>query len=274
MRAPWKLAAGAAVVSGAILIACAAPWLAPYDPAQQNLLLRLRPPAWSPRGSAAHWLGTDAYGRDLLSRLIYGARVSLLVGTLAMALSSVAGTTLGMAAGWRQGWLGAAVMRLADAQMALPEILLAILVVAALGAGLPNLVLVLAASTWTVHARMAYGLTRRTAALPFVEAARAQGARPLHILWRHILPQLLPVLLVVCTLQVAQLILAETALSFLGLGIPPPTPSWGNILAEGRDRLFLAPWIANSAGLCIIIAVLGVNMLGDGLRGWLDPRQD
>ena len=272
MRLPPKLLLGGAVLAAMMAVAVLAPLIAPFDPAKQDLLARLRPPAWAPRGSAAHWLGTDNYGRDLLSRLVHGARISLLVGLLSMMLSSLVGTALGMLAGWRQGSVGAVIMRLADAQMALPEILLAILVVAALGGGLVNLVCVLGASTWMVYARMAYGLTRRTAALPFVEAARAQGAGELYILRQHVLPQLLPVLLVVCTLQFAQLILAETALSFLGLGIPPPTPSWGNILAEGRDRLFLAPWIANSAGLAIVATVWGVNTLGDGLRSWLDPR--
>lgn len=268
-----RLWLGAGIVGTALVVAVLAPELSPFDPARQDLLARLRPPAWAERGSLVHPLGTDGYGRDLLSRLMHGARISLLVGGMAMALSCVIGTLLGMVAGWRQGVVGAVVMRLADAQMALPEILLAIIVVATLGGGLVNLVVVLGASTWMVYARMAYGLTRSTAALPFVEAARAQGARENHILRRHILPQLMPVLLVVSTLQVAQLILAEAALSFLGLGIPPPTPSWGNILAEGRDRLFLAPWIADSAGLALLVTVLGVNLLGEGLRAWLDPRK-
>jgi peptide/nickel transport system permease protein len=156
--------------------------------------------------------------------------------------------------------------------MAFPEILLAILVAAAFGAGLLNLVLVLGVSSWMVYARITYGLTRGLRERPFVEAAVAQGARDAYILRRHILPQLMPTLTVVCTLQVGQMILTETALSFLGLGVPPPTPSWGNILADGRDRLWIAPWIADSAGIAVILVVWSINMLGSGLRDLLDPK--
>ncbi len=265
-----RIAVGGSVLGAAIVLALLAPLLV-ADPVQQSLIARLRPPAWALRGSWQHPLGTDAYGRDLLARLVYGARVSMLVGIASMLLSCAAGTLAGMVAGYRGGRTETVVMRLADAHMAFPEILLAILVAAAFGPSLFNLVLVLGVSSWMVYARVAFGLTRSLRERPFVEAAVAQGARGVYILRRHILPQLMPTLTVVCTLQVGQMILTEAALSFLGLGVQPPTPSWGNILAEGRDRLFAAPWIADSAGLAVIAVVWAINTLGNGLRDRLDP---
>lgn len=268
-----KIVAGLAIVLACAAVALFAPWIAPHDPLKQDLLARLRPPAWQPRGSARYLLGTDNYGRDLLSRLIYGARVSIVVGLASMLVSCTIGTLLGMLAGYRGGRVGGLIMRAADAHLALPEILLAILVVASFGGGLLNIVLVLGISSWMIYARVVYGLTRSLKERPFIEAARASAAPAGYILRRHVLPHLLPVVTVVSTLQVAQMILVETALSFLGLGLPPPTPSWGNILAEGRDRLLVAPWIANAAGIAIIVVVWGVNMLGNGLRERLDPLQ-
>ncbi|MCC6271281.1 MAG: ABC transporter permease [Microbacteriaceae bacterium] len=267
-----RIGLGAGIVLAIALVALLAPWLAPHDPYHQDLLRRLRPPVWAERGSWTYPLGTDNYGRDLLSRLIYGSRVSILVGLTAMAISAVIGSLLGMLAGFKGGRTETVVMRLADAQLALPEVLLAILVVSALGASALNLVLVLGATGWMVYARVAYSQTRSLRERPFVEAARSFGAPDAVIVRRHILPQLLPVLVVLSTLQVATRILQETALSFLGLGLPPPAATWGNILAEGRDRLLVAPWIANLAGLCIIVLVLGINILGNGLREKLDPK--
>ncbi len=268
-----KIVMGVTVVALVALLAIFAPWVAPYDPLRQDLLTRLKPPAWSAAGTMKHLLGTDNYGRDLLSRLIYGARVSIIVGLAAMAVSCTLGTFFGMLAGFKGGRTATIIMRAADAHLALPEILLAILVVASFGGSLTNIVLVLGVSSWMVYARIVYGLTRSLKERPFIEAIRSQGASDGYIVRRHILPHLLPIITVVSTLQVAQMILVETALSFLGLGLPPPTPSWGNILAEGRDRLFIAPWIANLAGLSIILIVWGINMLGNGLREHLDPKQ-
>ena len=268
-----KLTLGAVIVAGSILVALLAPLLAPANPDAQDLLNRLLPPVWQAGGSFAHLLGTDAYGRDLLSRLIFGARISIVIGLAAMLLSCVLGTLLGMTAAYSSGVLETLVMRVADAQLAVPAILLAILVVATVGGSLINLVLVLGISSWMIYARVVFGMTKSLKERPFVEAAAAQGARDAYILARHILPHLLPVLTVVSTLQVAQMILTETALSFLGLGLPPPTPSWGNILAEGRDRLLVAPWIADAAGIAIVIVVWGINMLGTGLREHLDPQR-
>lgn len=266
-------------LGGAIILAIAAaalfaPLLAPYDPYQQSLAQRLRPPVWMAGGAPDHWLGTDTYGRDLLSRLLYGARLSLLVGISAMLLSCLIGSAAGLVAGFKGGRAEQLIMRLADAQMAFPDILLAIVIVAALGGSAANLVLVLGISRWMIYARIVFGLTRSLKERPFVEAAALYGGGTPYILWHHILPQIMPVLTVVATLQVAQMILQETALSYLGLGLPAPTATWGNILAEGSSRLFVAPWIANLAGLSIILLVAGINMVGRGLRDRLDPRGD
>ena len=267
-----KIALGATIVIGVVLMAILAPLIAPYDPYKQDLIYRLQPPVWSDLGDWKHVLGTDNYGRDLLSRLIYGSRLSIMVGVSSALLSAVLGTVLGMLAGYKGGRFEQVIMRFADAHLAFPEILLAILIIAAIGGSALNLILVLGISGWMVYARVMYNLTRSLRERPFIEAAQSHGASDAYIIGRHIFPQLVPVLTVVATLQVAQMILQETALSFLGLGLPPPTATWGNMLAEGRDRLWAAPWIANLSGLAIIIVVWGVNMLGNGLREQLDPK--
>jgi len=268
----FKIAVGGSLVALVVLAAIFAPLIAPWDPYQQDLMARLKPGFWSPNAVPGHLLGTDNYGRDLLSRLIYGSRLSILVGVSSMLLSALIGSVAGVIAGLRGGATEQAIMRFADAQMAFPDILLAILMVAALGGNALNLILVLGISRWMVYARIVFGLTRTLRQRPFVEAATLYGGGDGYIMRRHILPQVMPVLIVVATLQVAQMILQETALSFLGLGIPPPAATWGNILAEGSTRLFIAPWIANLAGLAIIALVWGVNMLGNGLREHYDPR--
>jgi peptide/nickel transport system permease protein len=268
----FKIAVGGGIVLFAMLVALVAPVIAPWDPYQQDLMARLKPGFWSVHAAAGHLLGTDNYGRDLLSRLIYGSRLSILVGVSAMLFSALVGSVAGIIAGLRGGATEQAIMRFADAQMAFPDILLAILMVAALGGNALNLILVLGISRWMVYARVVFGLTRSLRQRPFVEAATLYGAGDLYIMRQHILPQVMPVLSVVATLQVAQMILQETALSFLGLGLPPPAATWGNILAEGNTRLFIAPWIANLAGLAIIVLVWGINMLGNGLRERYDPR--
>jgi len=268
----FKIVLGGGIVAVAVLAAVFAPLLAPWDPYQQDLMMRLKPGFWSASAAPGHLLGTDNYGRDLLSRLIYGARLSILVGVSSMLFSAFIGTVAGVIAGLRGGWVEQGIMRFADAQMAFPDILLAILMVAALGGNAVNLIVVLGISRWMVYARVVFGLTRSLKQRPFVEAATLFGGGDFYVMRQHILPQVLPVLTVLATLQVAQMILQETALSFLGLGLPPPAATWGNILAEGNTRLFIAPWIANLAGLTIIALVWGVNMLGNGLREQYDPR--
>jgi peptide/nickel transport system permease protein len=268
----FKIAVGGGIVALAVLAAVLAPVIAPWDPYQQDLMARLKPGFWSPLAVPGHFLGTDNYGRDLLSRLIYGSRLSIMVGVSSMLFSALIGSVAGVIAGLRGGASEQAIMRFADAQMAFPDILLAILMVAALGGNALNLILVLGISRWMVYARVVFGLTRSLRERSFVEAATLYGGGTFYIMRQHILPQVMPVLTVVATLQVAQMILQETALSFLGLGIPPPAATWGNILAEGNTRLFIAPWIANLAGLAIIVLVWGVNMLGNGLREHYDPR--
>jgi peptide/nickel transport system permease protein len=268
----FKIAVGGSLVALVVLAAIFAPLIAPWDPYQQDLMARLKPGFWSANAAPGHLLGTDNYGRDLLSRLIYGSRLSILVGVSSMLLSALIGSVAGVIAGLRGGATEQAIMRFADAQMAFPDILLAILMVAALGGNALNLILVLGISRWMVYARIVFGLTRTLRQRPFVEAATLYGGGDGYIMRQHILPQVMPVLIVVATLQVAQMILQETALSFLGLGIPPPAATWGNILAEGSTRLFIAPWIANLAGLAIIALVWGVNILGNGLREHYDPR--
>jgi peptide/nickel transport system permease protein len=267
-----KIGIGAVLVLAMVAIAILAPVIAPYDPYEQDLMLRLRPPFWADRGSWAHPLGTDNFGRDLLSRLIHGSRLSIMVGLCAMCVALTLGTTLGILAGYLGGRVEQVVMRFADAWQALPEILLAIVTVAVFGGGVWVLILVLGCAGWEVYTRVTFNLTRSLRERPFVEAAIAAGAGGGYVMWRHLLPQMVPVLTVIATLQVAQLILQETALSFLGLGLPPPTATWGNILAEGRERLLVAPWIANLAGCAIIALVLGINLLGNGLREKLDPK--
>ncbi len=268
----FKITVGGTILAIAVLAAAFAPVLAPWDPYQQDLTARLKPGFWAANAAPGHFLGTDNYGRDLLSRLIFGARLSILVGISSMLFSAVIGSVAGVIAGLRGGMTEQAIMRFADAQMAFPDILLAILMVAALGGNALNLILVLGVSRWMVYARVVFGLTRTLRERPFVEAATLYGGGDFYIMRQHILPQVLPVLMVLATLQVAQMILQETALSFLGLGLPPPAATWGNILAEGNTRLFVAPWIADLAGLAIICLVWGVNMLGNGLREQFDPR--
>jgi peptide/nickel transport system permease protein len=272
MNTRVKIALGGGIVAVAVLAAVFAPVVSPWDPYQQDLMARLKPGFWSPHAIPGHVLGTDNYGRDLLSRLIYGSRLSILVAVSSMLFSALVGTLAGLVAGLLGRGVEQVIMRFADAQMAFPDILLAILMVAALGGNALNLILVLGISRWMIYARVVFGLTRTLRERPFVEAATLYGGGPFYIVRQHILPQVMPVLTVLATLQVAQMILQETALSFLGLGLPPPAATWGNILAEGNTRLFQAPWIANLAGLSIIALVWGVNMLGNGLREHFDPK--
>jgi peptide/nickel transport system permease protein len=270
-RGPTAAGLPAAVLLLFVLVALGAPLLAPQDPAHQSLLARLRPPGFA-AGGVTHWLGTDELGRDLLSRVLYGARVSLLVAFLSVCVSGTVGTVLGMLAGLRRGLAEIVIMRGVDVMLSIPPILLAIITVAVLGPGLQNLVLVLGLTRWPRYTRVAYAQTLSVATLPFITAARLGGARGRRLLFRHVLPNILTPLIVVATLEFGLMVLFEAGLSFLGLGIQPPTPSWGAIMSVGRNYLASAWWIATLPGFCLFLVVLAVNLLGDQLRDRLDPR--
>lgn len=247
-----------------VIFAVFAPWLAPFDPDRQNLLARLKDPGFETRG-AVYLLGSDELGRDVLSRLIYGARVSLLVAALSVLLSGVVGVTIGMAAGYLRGWVETVLMRVVDIFLSIPAILLAIITVAVLGPGFLNVILVLALTRWPRYARVAYGQTLSIAERPYVTLARAMGASTSRVLALHILPNIIGPLLVVATLEFGLMVLFEAGLSFLGLGVQPPTASWGSMLSTGRNYVATAWWIATFPGLALFLLVLSANLIGDRL---------
>ena len=257
---------GLALVLVLALTAALAPWLAPYDPARQSLIEKRAHPG------AKYLLGADEFGRDILSRVIYGSRVALLVGVLSVMIALVGGLVLGTAAGFTAGWLDALMMRAVDILLAFPYLLLALAIVAALGPGALNTTI--AVGIWGVPAvtRIVRGSVLALRETEYVGAARALGAPAPALLRRHILPNILPGLIVYATLFMANAILLEAALSFLGLGVQPPTASWGLMVSTGRDVLLVAPHVATVPGVAIMVAVLGFNLVGDGLRDALDPR--
>ena len=263
---------GLVVVTVVVVAALGAPWLSPYDPIEQDITSRLRPPGALDAAGRSHLFGTDHLGRDLLARMIYGARPALMVGFAAVAISGLLGMAVGLVSGYFGGRIDDVFMRLADIQLAFPFILLAIAVIGVLGPSLPVIIVVIGVSSWVVYARVVRGAVLSLREREFVQAARALGAHDARIIARHVLPNVLAPVMVVWTLEVARIILMESALSFLGLGVPPPTPTWGRMLAEGRDYLTVAGWIAVFPGLAILFTVLGINFLGDGLRDLLDPR--
>jgi len=264
--------AGLVVLTAAVGVAVLAPALSPTDPLTNDLLDRLSPPMWSTGGARAHPLGTDTLGRDVLSRLLHGARVSLLVGLTTVLISGAVGVLVGLAGGYYGGWLDDLVMRVGDVQLAFPVLLLGVALLAVLGPGLGNLILVLAISGWITYARIVRGETLSLKQRDFVEAARALGAKDLGVIWRHVLPNVWAPIVVVATFSVARMIIAEASLSFLGLGIPAPAPSWGAMLDEGRNYITTGWWLALFPGLAILLVVLGINLVGDWLRDILDPR--
>lgn len=266
--------AGLGVIAAVVVVAAFAPALAPSDPVKNRLLDRLTPPMWAQGGSARYPLGTDTLGRDVLSRLLHGARISLIVGFAAVLVAGVVGVGLGLVAGYRGGWADDLLMRLGDIQLAFPVLLLGVAVIAVLGASLANMILVLGASGWVTYARIARGETLSLKERDFVAAARALGAPASHVVARHLLPNVLPSLMVVTTFSVARTIIAEASLSFLGLGLPPPAPSWGAMLDEGRNYITTGWWLALFPGLAILLLVLAINLCGDWLRDALDPRME
>jgi peptide/nickel transport system permease protein len=263
----WPVALIALFVVAAIF----APLLAPYDPNSQNLIGRLRPPGTVSR-AFHYWLGSDELGRDLLSRIIFGARASLVVAFASVILSGTFGVAAGMIAGYRRGWAELVIMRVVDVFLSIPAILLAIITVAVLGPGLLNVIVVLALTRWPRYARVAYGQTLVVANMPFVRLSTLMGASVWRVLGIHILPNIIGAVSVVATLEFGLMVLFEAGLSFLGLGVQPPTASWGAMLSTGRNYIAYAWWVATFPGLSLFLLVLAVNLIGDTVRDRLDPR--
>lgn len=254
-------------------VAIFGPWLAPFDPNRQNIMMRLLEPGEAGAGDLTYWLGSDQLGRDVFSRLLYGARVSLLVGVAAIVVGGTLGTVAGLVSGYFGGWIDDVIMRLGDIQLAFPFILLAIMFLVVLGPGLVNIILVLGIGQWITYARIVRAQTLSLREKEYVEAARAMGDSTLSILFRTILPNIIAPLTVIASFNVAGVILSEAALSFLGLGVPPDVPTWGSMLSESRDHLLSNKWwLAVFPGLAIVFTVLAFNILGDWLRDFLDPR--
>jgi peptide/nickel transport system permease protein len=272
-RLKWGLAA-ALVLLLIVLVTLAAPWLAPYSPVEVDIQHRLGPPAWMEGGKTDHWLGTDQIGRDLLSRMIYGGRVSLLIGVTAVAISSTIGVLLGLAAGYFGAKIDWIIMTLINVMLTFPFVLLALAVIAVLGASLINMIFVLGVAGWPIYARVIRAETMALREREFVVAGRALGMSHARIIFGQILPNLVSAITVVATLQIAQVIILESFLSFLGLGVQPPTPAWGNMLGEGRVYMLNSWWIAAFPGAAIFITTLVINLMGNALRDWLDPHMN
>lgn len=258
--------AGLIIIVTLVFIAIFAPLLAPYDPSDQNLRARRSAPG------AEYVLGGDEFGRDIVSRLMYGARVTLGISVCSVGFGLIVGSLLGTIAGFRGGWLDAVIMRTMDLLLAFPYLLLAILIVSVLGPGIVNTILAIGIWTTPAFARIARGSVTGLRDRDFIQAARALGVRDPRIVWRHVVPNTLATLLVYASLYLAYAVLMESALSFLGLGVQPPTPSWSGMIASGRNYITSAPHIATIPGIAIALAVLGFNLLGDGLRDALDPK--
>ncbi|MGH7556518.1 MAG: ABC transporter permease [Gemmatimonadota bacterium] len=257
---------GAGVVALLVILGIAGPWIAPYDPLVQNLARGLEGP------SAEHWFGTDSFGRDILSRVLYGARISLLVGVASQAIAFSLGVVLGVVSGYYGGRIETFVMRLADVTLAFPTLLLLIAITAAFQPGLTVVFVAIGVVGWAGMARLVRSQALVVRELDFIQAARALGMGDLRLLARHVLPNCLAPAIIAVTLGMASAILLEAALSFIGLGAQPPTPSWGAMISDGRDFLRTAPWISIFPGLAIGLVVLGFNLFGDGLRDAMDPR--
>lgn len=260
------------VLAALVFAALFAPQLAPHDPREGDILRKSIPPVWMERGTGEHPLGTDRFGRDVLSRIIYGTRISLAVSLIAIGVAGTVGTTVGLISGYRGGVTDALLMRLTDIGLSLPTILIAVVLVAVSEPSFRNVVLVIALLLWPRFARQVRGETLAIKEQEFVALAVVAGRSSSWIISRHILPNVVPTLLVVCTLQVGYVILLEGSLSFLGVGVPPPSPAWGLMIADGRGFLATAWWISLFPGLAMLLTVLAVNLLGDWLRDRLDPK--
>lgn len=268
----WALL-GMLILIVVTFVAIFGPYLAPNDPNRQNIMMRLLEPGAEAARNGTYWLGSDQLGRDVLSRLLYGARVSLLVGVCAIAVGGAIGTIAGLAAGYFKGWVDDVIMRLGDIQLAFPFILLAIMFLVVMGPGLLNIILVLGIGQWVTYARIVRAQTLSLREKEYVEAARAMGDSTFSILFRTILPNIIAPLTVIASFNVASVILSEAALSFLGLGVPPSVPTWGSMLSASREHLLSNKWwLAVFPGLAIVLTVLAFNIIGDWLRDYLDPR--
>jgi len=261
---------GLVIIVLAIVCAVGAPYLTPQSPNLQNLEQRLVPPAWF-GGTSRHWLGTDGLGQDLYARLLFGSRVAIVVGVSAVVIAMLIGTALGLLAGWYGGWISAVIMRIGDLVFAFPFLLLALLLVTLLGGGLVNIIIALSATGWVIYARLARAEMLAMKDREFIQAARSIGASTATILVRHGLPNLMTSLMVIGTLEIGTAILSEASLSFLGVGIPPSIPDWGQMVEAGRDYIYKAWWVPTVPGLAIALLVLGVNLFGDWMREELDP---
>jgi peptide/nickel transport system permease protein len=260
------------VLSVVVVFALFAGQVAPHSPTEGELRMRTKPAAWVEGGSAAHLLGTDDQGRDILSRIIHGTRVSMAVSLMAILLAGTLGTAIGLLAGYKGGLIDALLMRLADVALSMPLILIAVVVAAVTGPSFRNVILVIGLLLWPRFARQVRGETLSIKENDYVALARVAGRSGSYIVWRHIFPNIVPSLLVISTLQMAYVILLEGSLSFLGVGVPPPRPAWGLMIAEGRHLVWTAPWVAAFPGIAMAVTLLAMNMFGDWLRDKLDPK--
>ncbi len=268
-----RFAVGAvAVVLLFVLMAICAPWIAPHDPNETDLLLRLQPPAWMEGGDWSYLLGCDALGRDLLSRIIYGSRVSIFIGVAVIVLATGVGIAAGLLAGYFRGWTDTIISRVVDILLAFPYLLFAIGLMAMMGPGLQNIILALAYKEWVIPCRLVRGDTLALREVEYIEAARAVGASPWYIMRREILPNILSPVIVVSTIRMAHVIILEASLSFLGIGVQPPTASWGSLVADGRSFIMDAWWVSTFSGFAILALVLAINVASQGLRDAFDPR--
>lgn len=267
-----KLVIGGLIVLGLVFTGIFAPLISPQNPFHQSLRLRLRPPVWYQDGDWSHVLGTDFLGRDLFSRIIYGSRISLLVGTSTVVLAGLVGCVLGAISGYFGKRIDETIQKLVEIFLAFPFLLLAIAFMAFLGTGLGNLILALVLSRWVQYCRVVRGEVLALKEQEFVTAAKALGESHWRIILKHILPNTVPSVMVVATFAMATVIITEASLSFLGVGVPPAIPTWGSMLSESRTYLHRAPWLALYPGLAIFVTVLGINLLGDALRDLFDPR--
>lgn len=270
LRNPLAVFGLVVLIALAIVVAWPVNWL-PHDPYQTDISLRFVPPSWETGGRAEFLLGTDALGRDMLSMIVAGARFSLIIIFLAALLSLVVGVTTGLIAGYRGGSTDEVLMRLVDIQLAFPLVVLIIAIVAVLGSSILNLIIVLGLAGWAPYARIVRGWVLSIREREFVEAASASGASGMRIMLRHLMPNTITAIIIFTTFELARLLLLESALSFLGLGVQPPIPSWGSMIADGRQYLFEAWWASALPGLAIVVTVLAFNLLGDSLRDVLDP---